>query len=150
MPYTVDWYIENEIIYTRYSSVTTTEELRESLVKSKALMDSSPRPLVHSIIDVGDVVEAVALKDSLSVVREVGTHPRAGWSITIREESMLVKMAAAMGSSLFRLRYRSFSTLDEAIALLKEMDQTISWDKATPSVVAQLTQHSDTYPRKAS
>ena len=150
MPYSVDWYIENEITYTHYSGVTTADELRASLMQVQNLFSSSPRPLVHSIIDVGDVVEAVALKDTLSIMREVGNPPQAGWSITIREKSMLVKMGAALGASIFKLRYRSFGTLDEGVALLKEMDQTISWDKANPSVVAHLTQQSDSYARKAS
>ena len=87
------------------------------------------------ISDVGDITEGVPLKASIPIVREVGSHPRAGWSITVREKSILLKMGASMGASIFRLRYRSFATLDQAIAHLKFVDDMLSWDKINQSVL---------------
>jgi len=135
MPYSLNWLIENEVIYTHYSGLSTAEELRECLTKMLDLIESSPRPLVHMISDVGDITEGVPLKNSIPIVREVGSHPRAGWSITVREKSILLKMGAAMGASIFRLRYRSFATLDQAIAHLKFVDDMLSWDKINQSVL---------------
>ncbi|MEZ4671878.1 MAG: hypothetical protein R3E39_28575 [Anaerolineae bacterium] len=138
MPYSINWYIENEVAFTRYWGVVTEEELRDSLLKLKELIDASPRHLVHNISDSGDISEAVPMKQALPIVRDIGGHERAGWSFTIREKSTIVKMASALGASLFKLRYRSFTTFDEAKAYLKEMDQTISWDRANPDVIAHL------------
>lgn len=140
MPYSVSWYIENEIIFVRYYGTNTVDELREALLTTKALIESSPRQLVHVINDIGDIEEGVSLKDSLPIVREVGGHPRAGWSITLREKSALMKMGAALGASVFKMRYRAFGTLEEVMAHLKSMDQTINWDKVNPSAVAHLQQ----------
>ncbi|MEZ4671877.1 MAG: hypothetical protein R3E39_28570 [Anaerolineae bacterium] len=139
MPYTVEWYIEYELVFARYLGAMTPDELHECLLKMKAFMDSSPRSIIHAISDVGDVVEAVSLKESLPILRAVGRHPRAGWSVSIRERSLLVKMGSALGASLFNLRYRSFGTLDEAITLLKEMDESLNWDNVKPSVTAHIT-----------
>jgi hypothetical protein len=135
MPYTVKWYIPDEIMYVHYTGVTTAEELRECLLQMRSFIESSPRELVHAISDVGDIVEAVPLKDSMKIVRDVGHHPRGGWTISIREKSVLVKMGSALGSSLFKLRFRAFDTLDQAVDYLKFVDESLSWDKVNQSVV---------------
>jgi len=135
MPYTVNWYIENEIIYSRYSGVITAEELANCLTTVKTLMENSPRNLVHAITDVGDVTQPVALKDSIRVVRQVGSSKHSGWTLTIREKSILVKMSAGMGASIFKTRFRAFDTLDQALAHLKAIDEDLSWDKVDTSVV---------------
>ena len=135
MPYTIEWYIKDEIIYTYYWGAATPDELRECLRKTQEFIDTSPRDIVHIISDVGDVIEPVSLKESMAIVRDVGGHPRAGWTISIREKSMMLKMGAALGSSIFKLRYRAFSTLDQAILHLKYFDPRLSWDKVEPKFV---------------
>lgn len=139
VPYSVNWLIENEIVYVRYSGTITVEELRASLLESMDYMERSPRALVHSINDVGDVVEPVSIKDSLAVVRELGTHPRAGWTFTIREKSKMIRMSSGLGASVFKIRYRAFDTLDEALEYLKGFDSAISWDKLDLSLTEPMT-----------
>lgn len=133
--YSVDWYIENEIIYVHYTDGLTIEGLRESIMATQALIESSPRPLVHIINDVGDVTDPISPKDSLDVIRDVGTHPRAGWTIILRESSFLLKLGIAFGTSVFKMRNRTFNTMEETEAFLKEMDDTLSWDKVNKSVI---------------
>ncbi len=135
MPYSVNWLIENEIIYARYSGATTAQEMRDCLMKTRAMIEGSSRPLVHMISDVGDVTETVPLKESLPIIREIGSPAQAGWSITLREKSIFIKMGAAMGASIFKMRYRTFDTIEEALAHLKLVDQTLSWDKIDQSVL---------------
>jgi hypothetical protein len=108
MAYSVDWYIKDELLYARFSGKVTAQDMRECLLKEKVMMDSSPRIQIHVITDVGDVVDPLAFKDAIGVVREVGDHARVGWNLTIREKSLIVKMGAALGASIFKLRFRSF------------------------------------------
>ena len=129
MPFSAAWYIKDEIIYTRYWGVVTPEELRDCVLATKDLMEQSPRSIIHVISDVGDVTIPVAIKDTMRIIREIGPHPRSGWTLNIREKSALIKMGAALDSSIFKLRFRAFSTLDQAIAHLKFFDSAISWDK---------------------
>lgn len=138
MPYQIDWYIKDEIIYTYFSGIVTHDDLRESSIKTFQMIESSPRALVHHIADSGDVVKSISLKDLVNVVREVGHHPRVGWSFSIRQKAGLPKMMAAIGTSIFKMRYRSFDTLEETLKFLKDFDQTISWDKSNESFVRQL------------
>src|SRR5262245_29744198 len=136
MPFSINWLIKDEVIFVKYYGVTTPEELRACLLKMGELIESSPRYLVHAINDVGDITKTVALKDSVRIVREVGHHPRYGWTVAIREKSMLVKMGSAIGASIFKLRFRAFSTLDQAITHLKASDRELSWHKMDISVTS--------------
>lgn len=134
MPYSIDWYIENEIIYMHYSGKTTADELRECLLTIKAMIESSPRHLVHIITDVGDVTEPIKPQESVEVVREVGNHDRAGWNIVLRENSIIMKMLIAFGTSLLKMRTRAFDTVPEMEEFLSQQDTEIHWDKANKSL----------------
>lgn len=134
MAYAVNWYIENEIVYVHYAGATTADELRESLIKTKAMIEQSPRQLVHVLTDVGDVTEPLGPMDSLRIIREEGSHARAGWQIILREKSVLMKMGIAFGTSILKSRTRTFDTLDEADAFLRQMDDSLSWDKVNTAL----------------
>lgn len=135
MPFSVNWYIENEIIFVHLSGVLTADEVRESLLTVAHLIDTSPRSLVHIITDTVDIVQPLSSVDNLKVMREVGNHERNGWSVILGEKSMLVKIGVAIATSLFRTRTRTFDTLEDAEAFLKEVDTTLSWERADRSVL---------------
>ncbi len=135
MPHETRWYIENEIIFVRYSGVMSKEELRGAMLELKDLIESSPRPLVHVINDSADVTVPVSIKDSVQLVREVGSHERIGWTLTVREKSLVLKMGTAFGTSIFKMRFRAFDTLEQALAHLRTVDSTIHWEQAKSEVV---------------
>lgn len=137
MPYTVNWLIPDEIIYAHYSGVVTAAELHECLVKMYTMIESSSRHLVHMISNLGDIVEGVPLLESIQIVRKVGAHPRSGWTISLREESILMRMGASIGTSIFRMRFTTTTTLERAYAHLRDVDTTLSWDKLDKIVVEQ-------------
>ncbi|MBI1282638.1 MAG: hypothetical protein GC179_31210 [Anaerolineaceae bacterium] len=134
MAFSVNWYIKDEIVYVRYSGATTGDELRDSLIMTKEFIESSSREFVHVINDVSDVTEALSVKESMAIVRDVGSHPRAGWTFSIGVKSSIVKMGSGLGASIFKLRYRAFDTLEQALAHLRQFDQRISWDKVEIAV----------------
>ncbi len=129
MPYNISWYIENEIIFLEYSGISTADELRESMLKITDMIERSPRHFVHVLTDAGNVTEPLKPQESVAVLREIGTHPRLGWSLLLREKSITIRIGVAIGTSIFRTRHRVFSTLEEAETFLKEMDQNLSWDR---------------------
>ncbi len=135
MPYSLNWYIENEIIYLHYSGEVTKDELYESLMENKRMVDNSPREWVHLISDVGDVTTPLSPKHSLDVVRKIGDSPKGGWTLVLREQSVIIKMSVAFGTSIFKTRTRTFDTLEEAEAFLKEKDTNINWDAIDKSVL---------------
>ncbi|MCB9460828.1 MAG: hypothetical protein H6670_14345 [Anaerolineaceae bacterium] len=129
MPFQVSWYIENEIIYMSSSGEVAANDVREAILSTKRLMDSSSKPLVHVIVDVGHIVQPMSVKDMIGVLREMGPHERAGWHIMLQEQTRLVTMGTAIATSLFKFRTRSLDTIEEAEAFLKEIDPTLSWEK---------------------
>ncbi len=139
MSYAVSWYIENEIVYVHYAGVTTADELRESLIKAKAMIEQSSRQLVHVLTDVGDVTEPLGPMESLRIIREEGSHSRAGWQIILREKSVIMKMGIAFGTSILKSRTRTFNTLEESDEFLRQMDDSLSWDKVNISLEISTT-----------
>ncbi len=130
MPYSLNWYIPDEVIYLEYSGVVTVDELRESLLTQQSILDSSTRPLIHVIIDTSQVTQAVAPAESMKITRTIGNHPRSGWNLVIKESSPLIKLGVMLGTLLLKLRYRSFDTFDEAVEFLKDMYPTLNWELA--------------------
>ncbi len=135
MPYSIDWYIENEIIYLYYFGENTVNDLRESLSEVVDMCKKSPHPLVHILTDVSNLSEPVSLKESLEVIREVGTDQKMGWNVVLGEKSTLMKLGIAFGASIFKTRNRAVDTLEEAEAFLAEKDITLNWDKVNKSVI---------------
>ncbi|MEZ4670887.1 MAG: hypothetical protein R3E39_23535 [Anaerolineae bacterium] len=136
MPFTSAWYIENEIIYMQFSGAVTLDDMRASIIEANRFIESSPRPVVHLLSDVGQVTKALNPKDSLAVARETKPHARAGWNIVLREKSVLIKVGVMVGSSVFKVPTKVCDTLEEAIAVLKKADTTLDWDRANSSVLA--------------
>ena len=135
MPHVIKWYIEQEIIYHHMSGEITADELRDTVTQLKDLIESSRRPLVHIIADQGDLTQSMNFKEALDTLREISFPERMGWVILLRENSILFKMGSALATSLFKLRTRSFSSLDEAEEFLRSMDSTLSWEKIDKSVL---------------
>lgn len=136
MSYSINWYIENEIIYTHYSGIVTADEMRDSMLAGMDMIDKSPRQLVHTIADVGDVTEPLNPKIALEITREVGTHERSGWNFILRETSLLIKIGVAFGTSVLKIRTRTFDTMDELQEFLSQQDTELQWDKADKTIIS--------------
>lgn len=134
MPYAVSWYIENEVIYAHYSGEMTADELRDSLIMMRQMIESSSRPLVHVLSDVGDVTQPVSPMESLGIIRKLGTPSQSGWMLVLREKSVVIKFGVALGTTVFKSRNRMFDSLEEAVAFLKDVDTTLSWDKVNTAL----------------
>lgn len=127
MPYSIDWLIPNQIIYAYFSGVLEEDEVREALKSILDMIKSSDYPYVHIIDDTGDITMPLSPKKMLEISRELIKYDRLGWSLIIREKSMLVKMGVAFGSSVIKSKVRSFSTFDEAAQFLREVDVMLDW-----------------------
>jgi hypothetical protein len=136
MPQTIDWYIENEIIYVRYSGVVTPDDMRTSLQSSNDMIVRSPRHVVHAITDVGDVTKPLNPKDSLEIIREITPHERAGWTVVLREKSVLIKVGLMFSTSVLKTHTKACDTMADTIAFFKEIDPDLTWDKANSSIIA--------------
>jgi hypothetical protein len=127
MNYSVDWLIENEIIFVQYSGPMNAVNLRISLQQVRELIEKSPRQRIHVITDVGDISRALPMSDAAKIVREFAVHPRVGWRIILRERSIFVKVGILLATAVFETQTKMFATLEEAQEFLTEQDPNISW-----------------------
>lgn len=136
MPYLVDWFIPDQVIFACYLGKVTEDEMRESLRRIIGMMDRSSARYVHVIADIGNVTKPLSPQKTLKISREEGSHERTGWNLILRERSTLVKMGVAFGSTLIKSKIRSFVTLEEAEYFLRKIDETLNWDNVNRAVVA--------------
>ncbi|MEZ4670886.1 MAG: hypothetical protein R3E39_23530 [Anaerolineae bacterium] len=135
MACSIDWYVENEIIYVRYWGVISIEDVRHGLATTKAMIDGSPRHLVHVIYDVGEIEVPLNPKENLALVRESGTHPRAGWNVMVGEKSVLIRMGSKLGAGLLNVRIWSVDTVEESEAFLHDRDSAIRWENVNKAIL---------------
>lgn len=129
MTYSIDWLIPGQIIYAYFSGVLEENEVRDALMSILDMIKSSDYPYVHIIDDTGDITMPLSPRKMLEISRELINNDRLGWSLIIREKSILVKMGVAFGSSVIKSKVRSFKTFDEAAQFLKEVDGMLDWNQ---------------------
>ena len=129
MTYSIDWLIPGQIIYAYFSGVLEENEVRDALMSILDMIKNSDYPYVHIIDDTGDITMPLSPKKMLEISRELINNDRLGWSLIIREKSILVKMGVAFGSSVIKSKVRSFNTFDEAAQFLKEVDGMLDWSQ---------------------
>jgi hypothetical protein len=133
MPYSMEWYIPGAIIFSNYSGYVTREEMRQSMIELTELMATTDRQIVHTISEVSEVTEALPLKQVMDVMREANYKPSNGWAITVGEKKPMVKFVSNLARQLLRMRTRTFDTMEEALAFLREVDSSIDWSKREAS-----------------
>jgi len=134
MPHSMNWYVEGHIVYARFEGVVTIDEFREFMAKLFSYFDQSPALLVHVIADNRRITRSLSIREIVSVVKK--PHEKMGWYIEVNTNINPVRFISNIASQVFRIRNRTFATLDEATAFLKNQDQSIQWDKADTSVIA--------------
>jgi hypothetical protein len=137
MPISTKWLVPDHVIYSQMSDAINLDEMRECFMLLRDMANGSKFPLVHVIMDVGEVTHPVAPKDSLAIVRQIGPQPKVGWNIVLREKSLLMRLGTALGTSIFKARTRNFDSLEEAKNFLRQIDNTIDWTQVDHSVLEQ-------------
>ena len=135
MPYTMGWYIKNEVLFAQCGVSLSVEEAHNLLMDVNANTAQSNHPAVHAIFDLSKIEKPLGLLETAQALRGATAHPRVGWMVTVGEQDKLVKFSSTVARQLLRARQRSFLTIEEAIAFLKDIDSTIDWSQADDSVL---------------
>jgi len=129
MPYSLEWVVEKRVYLMRFYGDFTLEELKQANQDAIAWIRQGPEGLLfHIILDTLDLqkhpmtLKAVA-GDSMTGFRK---EPNLGWVLLITE-SKFISFLASITTQLTSNRFRPVSTFDEAVAFLREQDQTINW-----------------------
>lgn len=130
MPIRSDWLVPNTVILTRYWGESSEEEMIGNSHDTIAMIDSCDTPFVHIIVDSTAVTAVPPLPVTIRTAKASPRHERAGWLLTIGGQNTVVKFAMSVARQLLQVRTQNFDTLEDAIAFLKTMDETIDWSQA--------------------
>lgn len=146
MPHKIIWVVDKRVLLTTFNGVITAEELSRFIADVRAEIKQGT-PLVHHISNsLGMEKVQFSLKTLQTLTSAVKMTGELGWQVDINQNPMN-KFFANLGGQFVRLRTRTFSTLDEAIAFLKDVDETLNaarWDFNAPVIAAFDTQPVDT------
>lgn len=126
MPITISWYIPQRVYLNRFTGELTSEDLAAYCEKIAADMDASDK-VVHHVLDITALEKAPArLMDIKRIVQQVFGHDRIGWVCYVGDlDNPMMMFFARTVSTMFRLRYKHFETLEAAMQYLAQIDNTL-------------------------
>src|SRR5262245_26858357 len=122
MPYQLSWLVEGRIISGKFSGKIPKELIPVFDREMLSYLDAGTAPLVHCISDITDLESAPSLTAMIQFTYV--KHPRMGWQILCGGKPAL-KLLGNLASQVFRIRFRSFGSLEEALAFLQQVDSTL-------------------------
>ncbi len=122
MPYEISWLVDKRVLYTRMYGFVTSEELN---AQNKDIGEYARHSelLLHTINDGISVTgTSMGLRDLQNT--QFNDLGNLGWAIYV-SPSKMNRFFASVITQLSKKRGRQFSTLDEALKFLNEMDDTL-------------------------
>ncbi len=130
MPIQSNWYVPKAVVFSRFSGAPTEDEIIQNGYNIIDLIETCDTPLIHIIVDTTAVTASPPLPATIRAAKSSPKHERAGWLVTIGEQNPIIKFASSVSRQLLQVRTQNFDTLEEAIAFLKSVDETIDWSQA--------------------
>jgi hypothetical protein len=85
-------------------------------------------PPIHIILDTTNVKKHPMNVAKLRQASKILDHPAVGWIVLI-SSNPVIHFLATVVTQITKSRYRSASSVEEAIPFLREQDQTIDWEQ---------------------
>jgi len=124
------WLVKNQVILSHFVDEVGTQQVLDYIDKSFAMRDAANEingkfgPLVHTITDATELTEQ---KIDFSTARKIMSslrEQRVGWSLYVGSNK-IDQFFAAMAHQFAGVRYKTFSSVEEAISFLKETDESL-------------------------
>jgi hypothetical protein len=124
MAYNVSWLVDKRIIYFRTTGTVTIDQVKNAN-KQIMIMLEEGTPFIHLLTDTTNADKiSFSLSDLMSVFRGMPATSALGWSVYVSPK-MLDRFFANITTQMSNSRHREFSSLDEAIAFLQSVDETL-------------------------
>ena len=124
MPVQVEWLIPNRVIISHLFGVIRLEDV-ESLLAQQQNFVAEGCPLVHHISDGLNIKSIeIRLKTFQLLMKGVPMSPKFGWHIDVTTNPV-TRMTSTLVSQFLPVHVRTYSTVEEAIRFLKEIDPTL-------------------------
>lgn len=131
MAYKIDWLVKERVLLTTFSGVITQPELAGFINDIRTEIPKG-RPIVYHISN-SLALEKVelSLKTFRTMLGAYQMVKELGWQIDVNTNA-LNKMFSNLGAQFARIRTRTYPTLEEAIAFLREIDPSLEKEVWVP------------------
>lgn len=136
MPYRVEWYIPQQIVYAQLKGDLKTKQAIEVIRKLAEHAQSSPRKRVHYVVDMLKLQGSPLNLPRLQEANKRHQSSNADWSLLVTTNG-IYKAGAQMASLVLQQRLRVFDTVAGALAFLRADDPDLDWSQANTSVLPQ-------------
>jgi hypothetical protein len=120
----IHWLVDKHVMINKIYAWDV-ESFASHIIAVNEMVNTSHLPLVHTLWDLQDLEQYPKnLNEIRKVVSPLFTNERLGWVISVMQNPIIGFLSQA-GTSMYRLRYRTFKRMDEAITFLREVDATI-------------------------
>jgi hypothetical protein len=123
MPYSIEWYIPDRLIYITVTGKITVADLK-ALDDTMWTMIESGRPPVHVLTDVTELEYVPGrLVDLRDLYYRLDTSAM-GWNLVVTE-NRTVRLISSVIGRFRRIRLRTFKTRRAALAFLQNQDSSL-------------------------
>lgn len=126
MPYNVEWFQEGKVIIVRIGVNFPIEEVAQLSVKLIPMLEQGTAP-VHILID---ATQVKTFPTNLIQARNDAAyfnHPSLGWNAYYGTPTIIHSLLKVF-SSVIQAQIVSFRTYEQALAFLREKDDTVNLD----------------------
>lgn len=123
MNYQITWYVEGRVVLSQHLHTATPADVAQMDVEYLALLEQADVPLVHFIFDMSQQDSVPDLKTMANM--QFTKHPRMGWSIVVGTLNPITRFLVSTVAQINKARFRSFTTLEEALRFLQDIDASL-------------------------
>jgi hypothetical protein len=124
------WAVEKRVILTTFVGNVTREDLIAFTKDMSAMVKEGQTPLYHISNSLQLTKVELSLPALFSVIKSIGTLRELAWQIDVNLNPTN-KMLASLSTQLMRIQTRTMPTLYDAVAFVKNVDETLrtaTWD----------------------
>ena len=127
MPTKQEWLIEKRLVQVHFIGELSIHDIVEALETSAHFVDAGDPPSVHFLHDWTQLDKFPT--NILQIMRSVNVrlaHPdRVGWMVAYGSDNRLMRYVSQTVLQIMRIKFRTFSTREDALAYLCHMDATL-------------------------
>jgi hypothetical protein len=123
MGYEVSYLVDRRIVFIHLQGKLTMDELRVMTAESRRLSEEGI-PFVHVLSDTRELKVDFKVSDFMELFRGLPPIPTVGWSVHITDNA-LQRFFFSLISQLVHNKTRTFATVEEGIAFLQKIDDTL-------------------------
>jgi hypothetical protein len=125
------WAVQGRVVMTRFSGKYTLEDVEESISQyATMVVNEGKPPFIHNIMDGTTVTElsqdVLSLIKVSKLMRSTLNDTRVGWILSVDPDPHpVLRFVGVALMQMTKVRYRHLSTMEEAIAFLADVDDTL-------------------------